>query len=330
MLAIDVGFGRTKGMDGKQTIEIPSLISDFRELSFSGLDNKGETEKLAVSYNGRRYFVGDLAKRQGVPRSTLSPDRTIQDEGMVLLLTAMTLLSDNHSKLVVGLPVNDFERLRSQYRQVLKGQHKIQRLNLSGSVQKEHKFDIQEIKVLPQPYGAFLNQLLSDAGEINKNWYCSVGVIDIGHYTVDLAKIIEMDYIDQDSISFSDIGVSSVFSYLTKAIHQSHGVQILPENIETVVKRGKIKNQGKEVGVHHTVQSAIESTANLIVNRAQNTWQNFSDLDRILVTGGGSAIMGRTLQKLIPHQQVEVCESATHGNIKGFRKFAKKTWGGKR
>ena len=326
-LAIDVGFGKTKGMVADKKVAIPSLLSNFQPISFIGMSEKSDIEQLAYSYNGDRYYVGDLAIRHGIPMGSLSANRTVETEGIIFFLVMVDLLSDeqNHNA-VVGLPVNEYNRLRGAYKKALKGEHTLSRLYLSGTIKERKTFHINDVRVIPQPFGAYLNKLLGIG--VDKSWYASnIGVIDIGHYTVDLARISEMEFHSESSVSYSDVGVSNVYQSVSKGIQTTYGIQVLPEKLEEIIISKKLRIKGQDHNIQNIVSGSVSQTAQAIVNRVNNVWQGCVDLDRILITGGGGPLLGNYIKRLLDHDYIEICDRGVYGNVEGYQKYAQKIWG---
>ncbi len=80
-LAIDTGFGRTKALDPEREYDFPSLVAAYKPVKFStGLESNGDpAAQMAVEYNGRRYFVGTAAAKQGVAMATVDKERTVSE-----------------------------------------------------------------------------------------------------------------------------------------------------------------------------------------------------------------------------------------------------------
>ena len=84
-----------EGITGDKRIAFPSLIGDFRPVRFStGIENKAAMDNLCIEYSGKRYFVGNMARRQSQPRVTMGAERFADVEGMALMLTTLAVLAE--------------------------------------------------------------------------------------------------------------------------------------------------------------------------------------------------------------------------------------------
>ena len=61
LISVDIGYGFTKTEPGG--VVFPSLVCQGREVNLK-YDNYDETNELY--YNGKKYFIGELALREGI------------------------------------------------------------------------------------------------------------------------------------------------------------------------------------------------------------------------------------------------------------------------
>ena len=333
ILAVDVGFGRTKAVSEKHKINFPSLIDYFKKIPFAGVSEMEKIRKLAVGYNGNKYFVGDMAKVQGIPQATLNSARFLDDEGMVLLLTAMLLVGQGEDKikLVVGLPVHDYARLKSEYRYKLKGKHELRELTIGGQTTQKHVFDIVDLRIMPQPFGSLLYRIFDGNGAtISKNHKEEmIGIVDIGYYTVDLALVNSMEFIGRQSISLNNFGINSVFTELSSDIYSQHGIELMPEKMDEVVRNRQVKIKGEKTSVDRVVDDVIKNHAHKIALQVSNRW-NLNEIDRIFISGGGAHLLGSNLSKIIDHKNVEISDQGMYTNVLGYYRYGVTTFQKKR
>ena len=191
IVAVDNGFGLTKFFP--KSGFFPSILADFIKADYKTGFGKGEDADKIISHGQDIYFVGDIARRQGNPRSNITSERLVSDEGLILVLSALVNVFETPGeyevKLVVGLPVSDYT-LKDRYSLKLKGLKRVLTYNLLGEVIGEYLFNIVDVSVVPQPLGTIFFGLLDDNGKIvNMEFTKRIGVIDIGFYTVDLARV---------------------------------------------------------------------------------------------------------------------------------------------
>ena len=89
-IGIDLGFGFVKATNGEKDIIFPSVVGAGQDLTYrSELTTYVEPiENLAVTIDGKKYFVGDLAVRQSEIVSRSLGENHAQDKNTRVLLPA--------------------------------------------------------------------------------------------------------------------------------------------------------------------------------------------------------------------------------------------------
>ncbi len=327
--AVDLGFGSVKAICGFRSVEYPSAVGDFRPVRFSmGIEGQELKNKLCVEYEGKSYFIGDIAYAQSSPRVTMNSNRFTSKEGIAIMLSALVVLADyqfEEVQLVTGLPVNDYADLKNTYRDALLGKHNIQLFEPDGTGGRYYAFDIQEVKVLPQPIGTIFDEVLDAQGRIvNKSLaQGKLGVVDVGKYTVDFSVSDALQFIDKSSTSYSDIGLFDAFKELSLAL-KSEGYDIPPDSLEPYIRNNKSLN-----GLAELKEGIFEKQSEKIMSRLLNTWSDLWSFDQIFLTGGGAVVLGEHLKEHIGTDIVTICEKPTMSNCSGYYKLGSKAWGKK-
>lgn len=329
-IAVDVGFGKVKGSSSNgKLVEFPSVIGDFHPVKFvSGLE-KNPTSNLVIKYNQKQYFLGQAALKQSKPQATVDKDRTVAEEGLVLLMGALSVLTDQTSEsinAVVGLPVMHYESLKEKYITSVKQLHIVDCLALTGELVTRKFLTVAAVKVLPQPMGTLFDCLLNESGDIVNSKLATenVGIIDIGYNTLDLARVDSLDFINPRSTSFSGLGIFSAFQYLSGEIYRNLGIEISAEHIEPIVRKGELSISGKTLSIESYKQSAFREAAKQIVSRVKSYWPDRWSLDEIIISGGGAFLLGEYL--LQEFQNAHIASNPMFANVSGYLKFGKKVW----
>ncbi len=333
-IAVDAGFGRTKALSTDRSISFPSLVANFREVRFTtGMEGNGDpTSMLAIAHNGRRYFVGSAAGRQGIAQNTIDRERAVSEEAKLLTLAALSLLVEQTPEqvsLVAGLPVSHYSNLKERYLSELKQTHYFDLLDLSGKLIKNHVINVHEVKVIPQPLGTLFNLLLDEAGELSRPELAgeNVGIIDVGYYTADLARADSLEFIDRKSASYP-LGLFNAFNELSEELDRTLDIEAPPEILEKVVSTGKIKVSGKVVSIEQHKQQAFSRVAGQIISKVKTLWPDRWQLDRVIVTGGGGQLLFNYLNHAFDNQ-AELAPKPVFANVGGYLKLAARSWGDK-
>jgi plasmid segregation protein ParM len=325
--AIDLGFGAVKAVSLGKEVEYPSAVGDFRPIRYTtGMEHQALKEKLCVEFEGNKYFIGNIAYTQSVPRVTMDSERFTSKEGLALMMATLILMSDSQNedlKLITGLPVDMYKNLKDEYKDTLAGQHKITLLEPDGSVNKLYTFNIEKVNIIPQPMGSILNQVIeADTNDINKELAeCRLAVVDIGKHTIDLVVAERSIFVDRLSTSFSDVGIYDAYKDLSLAL-KDIGINISADSLEPYIRNGKKLNGLKELK-----EIAFSGQAEKIKSKVINTWPDIWSFDKIYITGGGAKLFGEQIKNKLNSDQVEVLNDPSFSNCRGYYKSARLAWG---
>jgi plasmid segregation protein ParM len=329
-VAVDVGFGRVKALaDTGREISFPAAVGEYRPLKFAA----GEEEALAVGYRGRNWWVGEAALEQATTRQTVDRARTVGEEGMTLLAAALAQVTEKDHELVnlvIGLPVKFYENMKTRYAEMARDVHKIDILSPAGLPATSRRVVIvDQVKVLPQPIGTLYNELLNDKGQIvNKDLAAGkIGIIDIGFNTLDLARTNRLTFINPQSDSFSGLGMFKAYQELAAGLYRRLEIELSPEHLDPVVRTGKVKIAGRQHDVTGLIDEAFQAAAEDILSRVKSLWPDRErwQLDQVLITGGGGALLGKYLAPLL-EVPARLVDNPVMANVRGYLKFAGKVW----
>jgi plasmid segregation protein ParM len=219
----DPGFGAIKLSTGDEKILFPALICNGSERIFSLLGNSekesgSDLERQIASLDvivknnssgvERHYFMGSLAEQLN-PKEVhycWDEDKSDDEEAMALLIVSIALAQPypkTNVYLGTGVPVKYFATLRDKYQNELKGSFSV--TFLSGPRKGQTRsMNILRSRVLPQSYGVFIKETLTENGGARNDKYQHgyVLVIDPGFRTTDVAMFYDHTMLDSPN-SFS-------------------------------------------------------------------------------------------------------------------------------
>ncbi|MBN2354893.1 ParM/StbA family protein [candidate division KSB1 bacterium] len=333
VVGVDVGFGFTKATDGKEFILFKSVLGEATDIQFSLPIVKNESGPcMHVEMDGRAYFVGDFAEQHSDAREfTLDQEKLLTEFSKVLTMTAISNLSDSYANVnvVTGLPVGFYREYNQRLMKMLKGIHEIIFYNGDGPGESR-RVNINNLKILPQPLGSFLNLLMSDSGKFTNRELAKqkIGIIDIGFRTTDCCIFQGMEYIQRGS-STSDTGISESFSAIAKKLREESNVDIELYRLYKAIETGLIKIRGKEYNISKLRDKVFEHSASIIANDVRRLWANDWDIDLIIISGGGAMELAKYLRPLIDGNvmPLESNVDARLNNVQGYLKYARYLWG---
>lgn len=293
MLGIDKGTTYTKTDKG---LIIRSIIRTFRENEVM-LNN----EKTLVEYEGEKYIVGE--------KGNYSTDlmKSEHKNTKILILTAIGLTySDSYitTDIVTGLPIALYSKQKEKMKENLQKDtvHQI-RINNQNKLIK-----LANIEVFPESAGAFYSQDKHQDGL----------VVDIGGLSIDIALFERRKLI---KYSTYPMGIMKLYSKIANYINSQHDLALTEWDIENIVKEG-LYLDGKKVDIDFSflIREHIEE----IMERLKLEY-DLRTIRNILLTGGGSILLNRTIREQIP--QATVLPNSQFSNVRGYANIGRVIFG---
>jgi len=335
IIGIDIGFGFTKATDGTTFQVFKSVYGEAVDFQFKEalLNNKQDhDEYIHIDMDGMSYFVGDMAERQSSNRQfTLDQTQFIANSTKILALAAISrfVISDKQSfKVVVGLPIGHYRQYKSELANILRQSHNISISDAQGK-RKDVMINVTEVKVIPQPVGSVMDRLLDDAGRGADKRFSSekIGVIDVGFRTSDYTISDKARYSERGSLTTKN-GISKAFETIANKLKDSCGVNVELYRLFEAVETGSIKIRGKGYDLRKITQTAFQQLAGNIASDANRIWSDDWDIDSIMITGGGGAVLAPYLQPLLEGVIVPIQQDLDYRlhNVRGYHKYGRNRW----
>jgi plasmid segregation protein ParM len=334
VIGLDIGFGFTKATNGRDTQIFKSVVGDAAEATFNEQLMPGKASiGRHLQINGETFYVGELAEAQSRGRGfTLDPTQFLAKYAKTLALSACAPLADNNTpvRLVTGLPISFFRKHKDQITQILQQRHVVTLLKPSGE-KEERALNVERVRVIPQPFGSLFNLMLNDLGKPVSQRFVTekIGVIDVGFRTADYTISDKTRYSERGSQS-TDSGVSVAFHALANALQEKSGVAIELFRLYDAVTRGTIKIRGKRYDITALVKQAFTALATRVATEANRLWSDDWDVDAIVITGGGGAVLAPYLAPLLEGEVIPVPpeQDARLNNVQGYQKYGQHLWAG--
>lgn len=334
ILGIDLGFGFTKATNGERSLVVKSVIGEATDQQFGGPMPEARLgdDHLHLEMEDRGIFAGDLAERQSSLRSfTLDQDRFITDSAKVLALAVASDLArpDEPINLVTGLPISSFRAKADELTRLLRDRHAFTVIDADG---KRHRtvLEISDVRVIPQPFGSMYDMVLDDAGKVGDRQILQqkIGIVDIGFQTSDLTVSDSGTFLERASQS-TETGVGRAFATIAGKIREKSGVTVELYRLYEAMEEGRIKIRGDSFDLSRLIEHVMTQLATDIASDANRLWADEWDMDAIVITGGGGAVLAPYLAPLLSGRvlPVETGRDARLNNVRGFWKYGVQTWG---
>jgi len=334
VIGIDIGFGFTKATDGKDFLVFKSVYGEAAELQFREnlLGKAKHDEHLQVEINETSYFVGELAERQSSSRSfTLDQNQFVSSSSKILALAALSKLVHQPKqsiKLVVGLPIGHYRQYKDELAIMLKTTHTFTAVDADG---KSTDFDItvSDVRVLPQPIGTVMDRLLGSNGTPKNQRFATdkIGVIDVGFRTTDYTISDKGRYSERGSLTTRN-GISRAFTKIGAKLKEACNIDIEIYRLFEAVDSGNIKIRGKAYDLKSITEKSFKQLATAIAADANTVWADDWDIDAIMITGGGGAVLAPYIESQLEGVVIPIQQDLDYRlhNVRGYFKFGLYTW----
>lgn len=334
IIGLDIGFGFSKVTNGSNFLTFKSIIGDAINVQFRESIVLGENQDLSLHtiLDGKSYFVGDLAEKQSNVRYfTLDQKQFIENCTKTLALTALSRIVPPRAstKIITGLPIRYLRQHKAPLEQLLVGEHAITSVDKNEN-QQELVLNVEEVRVVPQPFGSIFGLLLNGDGGVTDTRFTTekVGVIDIGFCTSDYTVSDKARYIERGSQT-SDLGIANAFKRIAAELQEASEIDVPLYRLYDAVDRGSIRIRGNNIDIKALSEKAFSNLAAGIANEVERLWSEDWDIDVIVITGGGGAVLAPYLEPLLVGDVKTLGGSsdARLNNVIGYWKYGKNQWG---
>ena len=317
-IGADIGYNATKVKGGGVQKQFPSVVGTPERASFS---LNGARDILITEPDGSMWLVGESA----VAQSRFASRR--EDRGWIesgeyyrLFLTALTEASRGSADVTVvtGLPVNYYQD-KERLQEILLGQHRVKRDD-----RKWQTFNVSEVRVIPQPFGAVLAVALDGNGRIVNNDVAqgNIGIIDIGGKTTNFLSVDRLSEISKETASVN-LGAWDVVRQVRDYLSQEYpDLELRDHEIAEVIKQRWFSYFGGVVDVTAVIDDVLQPISEQIVAQATQLWNSGARLGTILVAGGGAYLVGGHILDYFPH--AAIVDNPEFANVEGFYRFAQR------
>jgi len=334
VIGIDIGFGFTKATDGKDFLVFKSVYGEAVDLQFREnlLDISHNDEHIQIEIDDTPYFVGELAERQSSSRSfTLDQNQFVSSSSKILALAAISKLviePVQSMKLVVGLPIGHYSQYKKELAEMLKTTHEFKSIDGNGE-SRSLKITVTDVRVLPQPLGTVMDRLLSTQGIPKSQRFATdkIGIIDVGFRTTDYTISDKGRYSERGSLTTRN-GISRAFNKIGSKLKEACNIDIEIYRLFEAVDTGNIKIRGKSYDLKGITGKSFKQLATAIAADANTVWADDWDIDAIMITGGGGAVLAPYIQSQLEGVVIPIKQDLDYRlhNVRGYYKFGLYTW----
>lgn len=320
ILALDIGYGWTKGLTAKSKTLIASLIGPAEAIRFESDVIPENGKGIALEVNGRAFFVGEQAEVQSASRSqTLDVTRTGSIEQKALFYAVVSdVIPTNVGQVIIvtGLPVGDYDdRNKATLRGMLTGEHEVKRQG-----KRARRFEVGNVYIMPQAFGSLYALVLDKRGKLIDGDLADgrVGIIDVGMHTANFILVDGLRYVEVGSDSITT-GIGELLQKVAKDLKREHDLDwsLQLGKVDLAVRARAVEVYGAPVNIAGIVQPYLEALADTIISKARTLWGPAADLRAIVLTGGGSHELASYVRKVYVHART-VGGDPQYANCTGY------------
>src|SRR3989304_5970732 len=298
VIALDRGFGNTKASVGGNTVVLQTALSRPRLIGHAAEGMKSASADVPiVSFgNGQRFAVGYGSWYSGEPVSSLDYSSLASPEMLATMYVAVAAAINPRTKIdsalmIVGLPCPlmknslQFEATVESLKKV-KGQHDFE---ISG---EQYSLNIERIKVVAQPVGAYTNWLFGDDLKLrNGSSKVEAAVIDWGMNTLDLYGVIG-DQVMDTYVGGAEVGVHKLLERMS-------------EDDDTGLSLAELDAKLRDGDIAPTPEQ-MEYWMALLRGALKPVMPNLKRFGVVIPTGGGALVAGDSLKSFLRERGANV------------------------
>jgi plasmid segregation protein ParM len=325
VIGLDVGYSNLKIAIG-EAVGSPRMI--VRPAGAAPVDRLGEQigtarvqDAIVVEVDGRRWAAAvEPARFEGWQRS-LHEDYAASPAYQALVKAAL-VLADRPvvDQLVTGLPVAQARdpRRREALRRSLVGRHLTER----GMI------EVDEVRIVPQPVGAFVDLLWSDldSDTLARIEEGTVLVLDAGYYSFDWAVIVAGE-LRRGASGTSLEAMSVLLERAAGRIAEQQGGRPQPLALEAALRqrREHVLVLGQRVALSPALEGAAREVGGVALEALRQALRReATNVDLVVVTGGGGTLYGGQAAALFPGAEVRLAHDPVGANARGFFHYGRR------
>ena len=309
ILAVDPGFGETKVHLNGKTAKLNSAIARAKQVGMAGIGMKTASKAQTIQIGWETYAIGDGAWHWGEMLTNRDYSALSSPERRALVFGTIAQILEpgkySFETMIIGLPVPLLlDEVQGQAimagLKTYKGSHRF------STNRGSYTLEINKLKALAQPVGAYADWLLDDELRIRKNGrQAEVAVLDIGQNTIDLYAVQDGKVLPR-FIGGGKVGVRRLLEILSSNGHEF-------EELDAQIRSGRLRPS----------KDQLESWLSEILATIERTWPNLRRFSTVIPAGGGSILLGELLRLALISKGAAVSWPDDPGitNVRGLWKW---------
>lgn len=308
ILSVDLGRTSTKTCVSREPNHVAFIPANVKQTSIEqirgGVFEAKATDPLMdlwLEYQGSGYAVGQLAADFG---ANLGVGQSKVEDALVKVLSSAGYFKlKDEIAVVLGLPflsLEQFEKEKAQLIGLLTGTHV---LNFRGESISLH---ISKVWIMPEGYGSLLWSETQPNKAVTSPDFTkiSVGIVDIGHQTIDMLMVDNFRFARGASTS-EDFGMSKFYEMVAKEIPGADSQSLALISAVNKPKGERFyrpKGSSTPANLDDFLPNLIEMFSLEICSRVL-AWLPERVTD-VIITGGGGEFFWEDVQRLLKEAKI--------------------------
>ena len=308
ILSVDLGRTSTKTCVSREPGNVAFIPANVKQTSIEqirgGVFEAKATDPLMdlwLEYQGSGYAVGQLAADFG---ANLGVGQSKVEDALVKVLSSAGYFKLRDEIFVVlGLPLlslEQFEKEKAQLTSLVTGPHV---LNFRG---ESITLNISKVWVMPEGYGSLLwSETQPNKGTAVPDFTkISVGIVDIGHQTIDMIMVDNFRFARAASKS-EDFGMSKFYELVAAEVQGADSQSLALISAVNKPKGDRFyrpKGASKPTNLDDFLPNLKEQFSREICSRVL-AWLPERVTD-VIITGGGGEFFWEDVQRLLKEAQI--------------------------
>jgi plasmid segregation protein ParM len=325
ILSVDLGRTSTKTCVSRDTNDVAFIPSNVKQTSIEqirgGVFEAKASDPLMdlwLEYQGRGYAVGQLAADFG---ANLGVGQSKVEDALIKVLSSAGYFKlKDEIAVVLGLPflsLQQFETEKAQLIGLVTGSHT---MNFRG---ESLSLNITKVWVMPEGYGSLLwSETQPNKGiSVPDFTKISVGIVDIGHQTIDMIMVDNFRFARGASKS-EDFGMSQFYEMVAKEIDNADSQSLALISAVNKPKGNRFyrpKGASKPTNLDDFLPNLTEQFSREICSRVL-AWLPERVTD-VIITGGGGEFFWEDIQRLLKEAQIKAYLAAPSRQANALGQF---------
>ncbi|MTJ13215.1 ParM/StbA family protein [Anabaena sp. UHCC 0187] len=308
ILSVDLGRTSTKTCVSREPGNVAFISSNVKRMSIEqvrgGVFEAKATDPLMdlwLEYQGTGYAVGQLAADFG---ASLGVGQSKVEDALIKVLSSAGYFKlKDEIAVVLGLPflsLEQFEKEKAQLTSLVTGPHVV---NFRG---ESLSLNITKVWVMPEGYGSLLwsETQPNKATAVPDFTKISVGIVDIGHQTIDMLMVDNFRFARAASKS-EDFGMSKFYEMVAAEIGGADSQSLALISAVNKPKGDRFyrpKGASKPTNLDDFLPNLTEQFSREICSRVL-AWLPERVTD-VIITGGGGEFFWEDIQRLLKEAQI--------------------------